>query len=129
MDAERSPEAQLTGLLNKLSGCEFAAGTANYLKQLRASGGLVLADLKGADGATSFFGSISIDRSTGITAHNLAHEYWHRVQLDHIISEGGWPAWAGARLVNSLVGHGGFGPLDEKAEAFGNVVSSRCGID
>jgi len=150
--ANNATSARLTKLLNQLRNCPQAAGMANSLMQMQDSGRLVLTNLGAADGSTSFTGTISIDSTYGITAHNLGHEWWHTVQRDAILSPGqasgaiatgdggsilgavaGQLAWAGARVANSTVslatGTPGFGPLDVAAEAVGQRISSQCGID
>jgi hypothetical protein len=117
------------------------------LMALQSSGKLILTDLGGSDGSTSFTGTISIDSTNGITAHNLGHEWWHTVQRNAILQAPqaapffgatigaaiGQLAWAGARAYNSaasiLNGTPGFGPLDRSAEAIGQKISSDCGID
>jgi hypothetical protein len=122
---------------------------ASSLTQMQNSGKLVLTNLGGADGSTSLTGTISIDSTYGITAHNLAHEYFHTIQMDTFMSAGqagagagGFPSagpivgaavWVGARDYNAVAsifkGTPGFGPLDAQAEAFGQQISSQCGID
>jgi RHS repeat-associated protein len=136
-------------LLNQLKNCPQAAGMANSLMQMQESGKLVFTNLGGADGSTSLTGTISIDSTYGVTAHNLAHEYFHTMQMDTFVLAGqsgagasGFPgagpfvgaaAWVGARDYNAaasmLNGTPGFGPLDVQAEAFGQQISSQCGID
>jgi RHS repeat-associated protein len=140
---------RLTKLLNQLKTCPQGAAMANSLIQMQASGKLVLTNLGGADGSTSFTGTISIDSTYGISAHNLGHEYFHTIQMNTFISAGqagadanGFPsagpvmgavAWTGARDYNALAsvfnGTSGFGPLDAEAEAFGQQISSQCRID
>jgi len=62
---------------------------ANSLTQMQNSGKLVLTNLGGADGSTSLMGTISIDSTYGITAHNLAHEYFHTIQMGTFMSAAG----------------------------------------
>jgi hypothetical protein len=122
---------------------------AKRLMQMQASGKLVLANLGKADGSTSLTGTISIDSTNGINAANVAHEYFHTVQMDMFQIEGqagagasgfssagpllGAAAWVGARDYNAVAsffnGTPGFGPLDVQAEAFGQQISSKCGIN
>ena len=140
---------QLAKLLNLLKNCPPAAGMAISLTQMQNSGKVVLTNLGTADGSTSFTGTISIDSTYGITAHNLAHEYFHTIQMNTFVSAGqagagaigvpgagpflGALVWGGARTYNSvnsfLKGTPGFGPLDMQAEAFGQQISSQCGLD
>jgi hypothetical protein len=147
--AANNASDRLTKLLNQLKKCPQAAGMANSLTQMQNSGTLVLTNLGGADGSTSLTGTISIDSTYGITAHNLAHEYFHTIQMGMFMSAGqtgagasGFPsagpflgaaAWVGARDYNAVAsifnGTPGFGPLDVQAEAFGQQISSQCGID
>jgi hypothetical protein len=146
--AANNASDQLTNLLNQLKSCRQGAGMANSLIQMRASGKLVLTNLGGADGSTSLTGTISIDSTFGITVHNLGHEYFHTIQMATFVSAGqagagasvpgasplfGALAWMGARDYNALAsvfnGTPGFGPLDVQAEAFGQQISTQCGID
>ena len=140
---------KLTNLLNQLKNCPQAAGMAKSLSQMQNSGNLILTNLGAGDGSTSLTGTISIDSTYGITAHNLAHEYFHTIQMDTFMSAGqtvagaslfpsagsflGVAAWVGARDYNALAsifsGTPGFGPLDVQAEAFGQQISSQCHID
>ncbi len=147
--AANNASDQLTKLLSQLKKCPQAAGMANSLTQMQNSGKLVLTNLGTADGSTSLTGTISIDSTYGITAHNVAHEYFHTIQMGTFMSAGqagagasGFPSagpvvgaavWVGARDYNAIAsifsGTPGFGPLDVQAEAFGQQISSQCGID
>ena len=76
--------------------------------QMQASGKLVLANLGGADGSTSLTGTISIDSTYGINAQNVAHEYFHTIQMGTFMSAG----QGGSQRIPqcwSIVRHAGLG--------------------
>jgi RHS repeat-associated protein len=145
----RCASNQLKQLLDKLSQCpdKIAQRMVADLRQLEASGNLTFSN----QSSTSFTGDVSID-STDITAHDLGHEWWHTVQRSEMLrgaqytSAGNMGAlgaltgqvlWFVSRnVINPLtmlkrdqLGNRGTGVLDYQAEAVGQGISHRCGID
>lgn len=124
---------QVSQLFDKLNTCSAASLMLQDLMQLQAAGKLKVADLGPNSGGTSYFGTITIN-SNDINAHSFGHEWWHTVQMDTFIrgNDGGWFSWTGAYIVNGWYGvfkGTNFGPLDNEAEAVGQWISRKCGVD
>jgi hypothetical protein len=113
---------------------------------MQFAGKLLLVDLPpDTEGDTTLFGSILVNKNDPITAKELAHEFYHLIQMHTIMSNvdsgaavAGFPVgtgfvvWGLTRSHNAFValrrGTPGFGPLDIEADEFADKIVGECKI-